>query len=199
MHPIKNIFLFTILLMSCKQKQPDTKVEVDPFTGFKTTFTINLKDQSNEGPYTKVDSINHLIEKGQYAKGQLNGLRELYYPDGKVKVRERYMNGQMKGPYEYFFPNGTLQLQGDYVDGAMAGVWKKYNDAGKLLEEVMMVANEEMGPFTEYYPDGTVQTKGTYLHGPNEDGVLNLYDESGTLYKTMLCDSGTCVTTWQKK
>ncbi|MBK9983699.1 MAG: hypothetical protein IPP15_15190 [Saprospiraceae bacterium] len=198
MPSIRNLFILVVLLVSCQKEK--TKVEVDPYSGFKTTYTLNPKDQTTyQGPYTKVDSSGVLLEKGVYEAGQLQGIRELYFPDGKVKVREHYSKGQMTDLYEYFFPNGQLQLQGDYVDGAMYGVWRKYNEAGKLLEEVMMVQNEEMGPFTEYYPDGTLQTQGTYLHGPNEDGILNLYDESGTLYKTMLCDSGKCVTTWQKK
>lgn len=197
MPSIRYLFILAVLMVSC-QKQ-NTKVEADPYSGFKTTYTLNPKDQTYQGPYTKVDSSGVLLEKGVYEAGQLQGIRELYFPNGKVKVRERYTKGQMTDLYEYYFPNGQLQLQGDYVDGAMYGVWRKYNEAGKLLEEVMMVHNEEMGPFTEYYPDGKLQTQGTYLHGPNEDGILKLYDESGTLYKTMLCDSGTCVTTWQKK
>jgi len=196
MLPIRNLFILTLFLAGCQAQ--NTKEETDPSSGFKTTFTINPKDQTYEGPYTKVDSAGTLLEKGVYVAGQLEGIREIYFPDGKVKVREHYTKGQMSDLYEYFYPNGQLQLQGEYVDGAMYGVWRKYNEQGKLLEEVMMVQNEEMGPFTEYYPDGTLQTKGTYLHGPNEDGILNLYDESGTLYKTMLCDSGRCVTTWQK-
>jgi len=190
-------FILAICTVSCSDKI--TKVEVDPDTGFKTTYSINPKDQSYQGPYSKVDSSGLLLERGQYERGQLHGVRELFFPDGKVKVRERYTKGQISDLYEYFFPNGKLELQGQYIDGAMYGIWRKYNDEGKLLEEVMMVENEEMGPFTEYYPDGTLQTQGTYLHGPNEDGLLNLYDESGQLYKTMLCDSGICVTTWEKK
>ncbi len=194
----KIIFILAICFVSCNDKIT-TKVEVDPDTGFRTTYSINPKDQSYQGSYTKVDSSGILLEKGQYEGGQLHGVRELFFPDQKVKVRERYTKGQISDLYEYFFPNGKLELQGQYVDGAMYGIWRKYNDEGKLLEEVMMVENEEMGPFTEYYPDGTLRTQGTYLHGPNEDGVLNLYDESGQLYKTMLCDSGKCVTTWEKK
>lgn len=194
---IRNIIILLVLLSGCKKQ--NTKTDVDPDSGFRTTYTINPKDQSFEGAYTKVDSAGTLLEKGVYHAGQLDGIRELYFPNGKVKVRERYTNGQMADLYEYYFPNGQLQLQGEYVAGAMHGIWQKYNETGNLLEEVMMAENEEMGPFTEYYPNGALQTKGTYLHGPNEDGELKLYDESGTLYKTMLCDSGICVTTWQKK
>ncbi len=194
----RTIFLLSISLIGCHPKTA-TKEVVDPDTKWKTTYTINPVDSSYQGTFSKIDSAGTLLEKGVYDHGELNGVRELYFPDGKVKVREHYTKGQMAGNYEYFFPSGQLQLMGEYIDGAMYGYWRKYNDAGKLLEEVLMIKNEEMGPFTEYYPDGTIQTVGTYLHGPNEDGILNLYDESGKLYKTMLCDSGMCVTTWEKK
>ena len=192
------IFFLAICFAGCHDRD-HTKIVVDPDSGFKTTYSINPKDQSYHGAYTKVDSAGIVIEKGNYDNGKLQGIRELFFPDGKVKVREHYTQGQISDLYEYFFPNGKLQLQGQYVDGAMYGIWKKYNEEGKLLEEVTMVENEEMGPFTEYYPDGKLQTEGTYLHGPNEDGILKMYDESGQLYKTMLCDSGRCVTTWEKK
>jgi len=192
------IFILSAFFLSCHTGQ-STKEVIDPDLGYKTNYTINSKDQSYDGPYTKVDSAGVLLEKGNYDSGKLEGIRELFFPDGKVKVRERYRKGQIADLYEYYFPNGQLQLQGQYIDGAMYGIWRKYNEDGKLLEEVMMVQNEELGPFTEYYPDGTLQTQGTYLHGPNEDGLLNLYDESGQLYKTMVCDSGICITTWEKK
>jgi antitoxin component YwqK of YwqJK toxin-antitoxin module len=139
------------------------------------------------------------LERGIYHKGQLNGIREILFPDGTVKVRERYINGQITDLYEYFFPNGQHELKGYYIGGAMYGPWKKYNDKGQLLEIVTMVNNEEMGPFEEYNPDGSLAAQGNYLHGPNEDGLLKLFDESGELYKTMLCDSGRCITSWEKE
>jgi antitoxin component YwqK of YwqJK toxin-antitoxin module len=81
----------------------------------------------------------------------------------------------------------------------MYGLWRKYNTEGQLLEEVTMIDNEEMGPFKEYHPNGRIQAEGMYLHGPNEDGQLKLYDESGQLHKEMFCYFGTCYTVWQKE
>ena len=198
---IKNILilslcLLTLYLMACTKEL--TTVEVDPDTGFETTYTIR-KDNVYHGPYQKSDSTGILLEKGHYVEGKLHGIRELLFPDGTVKVRERYEQGKMVDLYEYYFPNGKIELEGYYVAGAMYGPWKKYDNKGNLLEVVTMVNNEEMGPFTEYYADGKIQAEGVYLHGPNEDGILKLFDESGELYKTMLCDSGRCVTTWEKK
>ena len=193
----RNIIFISLCLGACKK--PLTRVEVDPDTGFETTYSIRKEDNKYEGPYVKKDSTGQLLERGHYRNGELHGIREILFPDGQVKVRERYLDGKITDLYEYYFPNGKLELKGYYIDGAMYGDWKKYDDQGNLLETVTMINNEEMGPFTEYYPSGKVQAEGVYLHGPNEDGVLKLYNESGDLYKTMLCDSGTCITTWEKK
>jgi len=151
------------------------------------------------GPYTKIDSAGVLIERGNFLSGKMHGIREILFPDGIVKVRERYIDGEMTDLYEYYYPNGKHELKGYYIDGAMYGPWMKYDDRGNLIEVVTMIENEEMGPFTEYFADGKIQAQGMYLHGPNEDGLLNLFNESGELYKTMLCDSGRCLTTWQKE
>src|SRR5687767_14770720 len=194
----RSIFILMLGLLAC-QKKDSTKLEVDPDTGYQTTYSIKKENEVYHGPYSKSDSTGLLLERGHYEDGQLHGIREILFPDGKVKVRERYEKGKMTDLYEYYFPNGQLELKGYYVDGAMYGAWQKYDDKGNLLEVVTMVNNEEMGPFTEYYPDGKIQVEGMYLHGPNEDGILKMFDESGELYKTMLCDSGICVTTWEKK
>ena len=191
------LFLLLLSLSACAKGKQVT--EKDPDLGYISTFTVDPETGKNNGPYTKTDSLGILMEKGNMVQGQLHGTRELYYPDGKVKIRERYKDGEFDDLYEYFFPNGMVELKGYYVDGAMYGRWLKYTSDGKLLEEVTMIDNEEMGPFREYHPNGKIQAEGTYLHGPNEDGVLKLYDETGQLQKEMLCYNGRCYTQWQKE
>jgi len=176
-----------------------TVIETDPELGYVSTFLIDPETGENHGPYSKTDSTGTLLEKGILKQGQPEGVRELYYPDGKVKVRERYKAGKLDDLYEYFYPDGTIELKGYYIDGAMYGRWRKYAREGHLFEEVTMINNEEMGPFREYHPNGKIQAEGTYLHGPNEDGGLKLYDESGQLQKEMLCHSGRCYTLWEKE
>ena len=189
--------VFILLLFSGCQGHT-RKVEIDPDTGFRIEYTTDTKSKLHAGPYIKRDSAGVLLEKGDLKQGVQVGIRELYFPDGKVNVRERYVDGKMDDLYEYFHPNGVLQLKGYYIKGEMYGLWRKYTAEGKLMEEVLMIANEENGPFTEYYPDGKIAAEGAYLHGPNESGTLKLYNESGELYKTMQCYSGRCYTTWLK-
>lgn len=192
----KTLFLIPILLTGCVREK--SVVEIDPDLGYQTTFTLDTRSGKHHGPYVKVDSTGLLLEKGNLYQGQPHGIRELFYPDGKVKIRERYKSGKLDDLYEYYFPGGTHELKGYYIDGAMYGIWKKYDAKGNLLEEVSMVRNEEMGPFRDYHPNGHIQAEGTYLHGPNEEGALKLYDDSGQLQKEMLCYGGRCYTVWQR-
>lgn len=178
---------------------PSTVEEKDAHLHHTTTFTIDPRSGQYDGPFTRTDSTGTVLEKGYYHSGALQGIRELYYPDGTVNVRERYANGKITDLYEYFHPNGQLELKGYYIGGAMYGIWKKYDDAGHLLEEVTMADNEEQGPFREYHPNGKLKAEGAYLNGPNEDGTLKLYDEEGQLQKEMLCYAGRCYTQWEKK
>lgn len=189
--------LCLLALWGCRKDQ--ILEEKDPVLGYITNYTIDSKTKKYHGPYTRTDSTGRLLEKGHYDQGELHGFRELYYPDGRVNVRERYKLGQMDDLYEYFHPNGQLELSGYYVEGAMYGLWKKFDADGKIMEEVTMVHNEENGPFREYHPNGRLKAEGAYLNGPNEDGTLKLYDESGQLQKQMLCDAGWCYTQWQKE
>lgn len=192
---LRAIFIL-VLFSSCQQHI--RKVEIDPDTDYRTAYTTDKETKLHDGPYVRKDSSGALLEKGTLKQGVQVGIREIYFPDGKVKIRERYVNGRLDDLYEYFHPNGALQLKGYYIRGEMYGLWRKYTPEGKLIEEVLMMANEENGPFKEYYPDGTIQAEGAYLHGPNESGTLKLYNESGELYKTMQCYGGRCFTTWLK-
>jgi len=78
----------------------------------------------------------------------------------------------------------------------MANVWTRYYNTGEVMEEVSFQGNEENGPFTEYHKNGQLKTQGNYLNGDNEQGELKMFDESGTLVKTMNCELGRCRTTW---
>jgi antitoxin component YwqK of YwqJK toxin-antitoxin module len=194
-----SLYSLILLLFLAGCATSETTEVRDTDAGLVTTYAINKESGEYEGPYTKTDTAGLLMERGHMLNGKLNGMRELFYPDGAVKVRERYIKGELDDLWEFYHPNGQVELKGYYVRGQMYGRWHKYDSLGNLLEEVLMISNEEYGPFKEYYPNGNIQAEGAYLHGDREDGTLKLYDETGTLIKTMLCYAGRCYTTWEKK
>ena len=186
------------------------------FTSFfacQNTETIENKDDSGvlterfsrlkgteikHGKYQSFYPGGQIFEESNYVKDSLDGVRTLYYENGKVQSIEQLQNGKYIGKYQKFSETGQLILEGDYVDNEMSGIWKGFYDTGELKEEVTFAHNEENGAFKEYHKNGKLMTEGAYQNGDREQGELKKYDENGELAEVMLCDYGVCMTTWLK-
>lgn len=183
--------------MSCGDKH--RVVMEDEVSGIKEVYYIN-EDSLIHGlkkVYMKRGEI--LIEEANYINGQLDGDRFLYRPNGAVEVHEQYASDVLDGMLRVFHMNGTVKLEMNYDNGNVSGIVKQYYDTGELSEEVTFVDNMEQGPFTEFYKNGSIKWKGTYLNGDNEFGLLEHFDSTGLLIKTLECDSmAICKTTWSK-
>jgi len=93
-----------------------------------------------------------------YTKGKLNGVRKVFYKNGKIAEETTYTNGIKNGSYKKYsekgdileesnykndqfdgpviYRNGLGQLvnTGQYKDGKKSGMWKYYEN-GKFLKE----------------------------------------------------------------
>ncbi|OIV41431.1 toxin-antitoxin system YwqK family antitoxin [Flavobacterium johnsoniae] len=118
------------------------------------------KDREGEWKYYhKASKV--LMTSENYKKGKLEGMRTVYYPNGKVAEEMTYKNGLKEGVYKRFGQNGTLledavyknnefngnavfydsdgavASKGKFVNGKKAGMWQFYTK-GKLVKEVNM-------------------------------------------------------------
>ncbi len=163
------------------------------YTRLKTNF-------AKQGAFTKKDANGIKIEDAQYLNDTLHGERRLYYFEtGELQITETYNKGAFSGPYKIYYKNGQIKFEGNYNNGILEGKTKGFYDDGQLKEIVAFDKNEENGPFEEYHPNGKIKAKGTYLNGDNEHGLLEIFDEKGTLIKKMQCEKGVCRTTWKKE
>ena len=140
-----------------------------------------------------------LIEEATYDNDTLHGKRVLYYPEGGKHIVEQYVKGKFHGQYFTFFPDGKIYVEGEYMENAMSGIWKTYYTSGQLKEEVTFKDNLENGPFKEYHENGKFKAKGNYKDGDKEEGLLLLYDITGSLIRKMECSKGICHTIWKKE
>lgn len=180
------LLVFVVFLTSCSQP-PEEK------------YIGSLQDYpgEKEGTLKSYYENGNLYEEAQYAKGKIDGFRKMYFEDGSgVMIEETYKQGVYDGAYIKRHPNGTIKVRGDYLAGSMEGIWKTYYASGDLKDEVTMHDNLENGPFKEYHENGKIKALGTYIEGEQEHGLLQLFDDSGTLIKKMDCDMGICRTTW---
>lgn len=182
-----------ILLLSCSDQET---IEREMSSGLKEKYTISAETNKKTGAYRLYYSDGAIFEESQYENDTLHGPRKLYYEDGGIEILENYEKGIIEGPYKMYYPSGQVKVEGTYNKGVMDSTWTAYYPSGAIKEKVNYEDNFEQGPFIEYYESGNLKAKGQYLRGDNEDGILYLYDSTGTEKRVMECDSGICRTIW---
>jgi antitoxin component YwqK of YwqJK toxin-antitoxin module len=110
--------------------------------------------------YHKASKV--IMATENYSKGKLEGLRSVFYPNGKIAEEILYKNDQKDGPYKRYTESGiiieesnynnnefdglaifrdpddgTIVSKGKFVNGKKAGIWQFYQK-GKLEKEVNM-------------------------------------------------------------
>ena len=76
-------------------------------------------------------------------RGILNGPINVYYPNGKIKIKQFFINNRRAGIWQYYYENdeegvmknydekGVLMSEGRIVNDNMAGVWNYYDEKGR--------------------------------------------------------------------
>ncbi|WP_296147537.1 hypothetical protein [uncultured Flavobacterium sp.] len=104
------------------------------------------------------EASKEIMSTESYAKGKLNGVRKVFYKNGKIAEETTYANGIKNGTYKKYsekgdvleevtykndqfegqatYKNGLGQIvsTGQYKDGKKAGMWKYYEN-GKFVKE----------------------------------------------------------------
>jgi len=195
---ILSVLITVVVLWSCK---PDNRIILEyPDAGMKEIYTIDKDSLIHGEKLVYLDNGKNLYSKSYYDKGQLNGERYIYYPDGQIEVYEQYIDDVLHDTLKTYYPSGALKLVMIYDYGVLNGVVTKYKETGELVERVTFADNEENGPFEEYHENGQIRWKGKYLNGENEHGLLEEFDDTGEPIRRMMCsDLSICRTTWTKE
>ena len=162
-------------------------------------YVGNLTDYpgDKEGLLRSYYEDGQLYEEAEFNSGKLDGFRKIYFPGGQLKIHEQYKSDIYHGTYVRYFEDGSKKVAGDYEEGVMTGIWTSYYQNGAIKDEVTMAGNLENGPFKEYHDNGKIKALGQYANGEFEQGLLQLFDTTGTLIRKMTCDTGICRTIWQ--
>ena len=137
-----------------------------------TIFYDQLKNKVSEGKvvnklyegqwkyYHKASKTIMTIEN--YSKGNLEGLRSVFYTSGKIAEEMNYKNNQKNGPYKRYTEsgiiieesnykndqfnglaifrdpdNGNIVSKGKFINGKKSGIWQFF-EKGKVAKEVNM-------------------------------------------------------------
>jgi len=145
---IKKIFLFLLL-----------------FTAFELLAISKLpKNLFN------ADKINIL------KKGILNGPINVYYPNGKIQIKQFFINNRKAGIWQYYYPNGKLKSEIVYniMSNDEEAIVKNYDEKGIIVSEGKVI-NDNMVGIWNYYDE---KGKKSYTYDFTK-GIIIIYDEKG--------------------
>ena len=78
-------------------------------------------------------------------KGILNGPVNVYYPNGKIKIKQFFINNRKAGIWQYYYENGKMKSEIVYniMSNDEEGIVKNYDEKGIIVSEGKVV-NDHM-------------------------------------------------------
>jgi len=103
---------------------------------------------------------NAVMSKEYYnERGNLEGKKTIYYPNGQVAEISHYKNGKLNGANLIYSQDGTLLKSFNFEDDELHGKAKYYDTTGELIAEGVYQRDRKHGVWNYYKNGKLVKTK----------------------------------------
>lgn len=147
------------------------------------TREFNPKDNS---AYTVFyDQIKNKVSEGKVVNKLYEGQWKYYHKASKsIMAIENYSKGKLEGLRSVFYPNGKIAEELFYKNNLKNGVYKRYTESGIIIEESNYKNDQYDGLATfRDADDGNIVSKGKFFNG-KKAGIWQFF-EKGKLVKEM--------------
>jgi antitoxin component YwqK of YwqJK toxin-antitoxin module len=121
------------------------------------------------------NQANNLVSEGKVVNKLYEGVWKYYHENSKaIMTLENYANGKLEGVRSVFYPNGKLAETTNYVKGIKSGAYKKYTVEGIVLEESNYKIGQFDGKAIYRDPKGNIVAQGIYVNGKKK-GIWQFY------------------------
>ncbi|WP_431244764.1 toxin-antitoxin system YwqK family antitoxin [Flavobacterium sp. P21] len=112
------------------------------------------------------DQNKNKVSEGKEVGKAREGEWKYYHKASKVVMTlENYKNGKLEGIRSIFYPDGKIAEETTYKNGLKAGVYKKYGQNAILLEQSTFKDNVYNGEAIFYDSEGLMASQGKFLNG----------------------------------
>ncbi|MBP7734932.1 MAG: hypothetical protein KA369_03055 [Spirochaetes bacterium] len=132
-----------------------------------------------EGPFREGQRDGEWVQYDE--EGNLMG-KMTYVIKEKLVANQKVMVGDVDGVKTMYYKNGKISSQERYNHGTLEGVTEWFYDTGKLKETCQFRNSKRSGAAIEYWPEGAKKAEGAYLDG-FKNGSWRHYYASGNIYK----------------
>ncbi|MGA9639502.1 toxin-antitoxin system YwqK family antitoxin, partial [Flavobacterium sp.] len=128
------------------------------------------------------DQQKNKVSEGKVTNKIFEGEWKYYHHSSNIPMTiEHYKNGKLDGLRSVFYTNGKIAEETNYKNDLKDGYYKKYSDNGVVLEETLYKASEYNGIAIFRKGDGTIASQGKFMNG-KKVGVWQFF-EKGKLVK----------------
>ena len=79
------------------------------------------------------DNGNVSIKGQKNSKGQEEGIWEMFYENGNIRMRIPYKEGKVGGIVESFYENGNIHRRTPYKEGNKDGIEEFFDEQGNII------------------------------------------------------------------
>lgn len=156
------------------------------FDNTKTKRVIATREfnPNDNSAYTIVyDQLKNKVSEGKVVNKLSEGKWIYYHKASKaIMATENYGKGKLEGLRSVFYPNGKIAEEILYKNDLKNGPYKRYTESGIIIEESNYKNNEYDGLAIFRDPDdGTIVSKGKFVNG-KKAGIWQFF-EKGKLVK----------------
>ena len=134
---------------------------------------IKLELNFLEGKLDGIQSAFHEVgplndnpkENITYNNGVVNGLRERFYENHQLELKENYLYNKLHGLSIYWDSTGIKKLEINYSNGLLNGYLRRWYNENQLQIEINYSDGLENGMETTWYPDGNIKSQNSFRNG----------------------------------
>lgn len=147
------------------------------------TREFNTKDNSC---YTIFyNQKKNKVSEGKVVNKLFEGEWKYYHEDSdKIMTLELYTKGKLNGIRKVYYLNGKIAEETSYKNGVKNGVYKKYSDTGIVFEECIYINGEFDGAAVYRNTKNEVVAKGVFKKGKKE-GIWEFTNNGKTTKENM--------------
>ena len=119
-----------------------------------------------------------------------HGLTVVYFEGSKIpRLKETYENGKLSGVRQSFYPSGKIQKEETYKFNLLTGPVKTYYESGAVESITEYRSNRRQGPYISYHANGKVKEQGEFA-ADKKHKEWKLFDEGGGLVSATIFKAG---------
>lgn len=189
---MKKILLYVscvLILGACMKNDPVLENRMD-------NGIVKVYDSANREFFTgyvemselNTQGVRFVAEKKNVVDGVNEGERTLYYPSGKIKLKEEYKNGLLNGKQIEYHGNGSVISERTYVKNVLNGPMMSNNfDGSKTVGEMR---NGKYISKTVYFENGRTAAVENYDDDGNKHGMSTFYTLTGGILAKLPYEHG---------